>query len=144
MGANLRELRTRALDEVLDGTLAEIFVGQQVLKATRPLDEPLFFWVSESSTANSEVDFLVTQDGAPVPVEVKAGASGALKSMHQFLSRASLDLGVRFHSGQAAIEELEVGLPDTSTLNYRLLSLPLYLAELLPDALLSFEANLQT
>ena len=63
MGANLRELRTRTLDEILDGTLAEIFVGQQILQAMRPLDESLFFWVSESSSANSEVDFLVTKGG---------------------------------------------------------------------------------
>lgn len=135
MGAKFRELRTRTLDEILDGVLAEMFVGQQILKASRPLGEPLFFWVSESSTANSEVDYLVTEGGSPIPVEVKAGASGSLKSMHQFLSRASLDFAVRFHSGLPKLERLAVGLPDGSRLKYRLLSLPLYLAELLPEVL---------
>ena len=55
--------------------------------------------------------------------------------MHQFLSRASLELGVRFHSGLPSDEDLVVGLPDGSALTYRLLSLPLYLAEWLPEIL---------
>lgn len=134
MGTNVRQLRTRSLDKVLDGRLAEMFVGQQLL-AGNGQDEPVFFWVSESASGNAEVDFLATSTGIPTPVEVKSGASGSLKSMHQFLSRAARDLGVRFHSGLPADEALEVGLPEGNLLRYRLLSLPLYLAELLPEVL---------
>jgi len=66
------------------------FVGQQLLPAIRRWgrsSEPLFL-VSESAHANAETDYLLPGPGFPVPVEVKSGASGSLKSLHQFLWRA--------------------------------------------------------
>jgi uncharacterized protein len=69
-----------------------------------------------------------------VPVEVKSGASGALKSLHQFLWRARRDLGIRLHAGPFADERHEVRMP-AGPFRYRLLSLPLYLAGEVPPLL---------
>lgn len=73
-------------------------------------------------------DYLLPGHGFPLPVEVKAGASGTLKSLHLFLKRAGLAFVVRLHAGPLADERHQVKVEDGS-LNYRLLSLPLYLAE---------------
>lgn len=51
-----------------------------------------------------------------------------MRSLHQFLWRSGHRLGVRFHAGLAADERLGVQMPD-GRLDYRLLSVPLYLAE---------------
>jgi uncharacterized protein len=134
MGTGFQALATEPLERLLDGRFAEIFVGQQLLTDPAAMTEPLFFWVSESANANAETDFLLPGPGYPVPVEVKSGASGSLKSLHQFLARARRGLGVRLHAGTFADERLEVRMPE-GPLKYRLLSLPLYLAEEVPSML---------
>lgn len=134
LGTGYQALATEPLERLLGGRLAEIFVGQQLLAGQMAAAEPLFFWVSESAHANAETDYLLPGPGFPVPVEVKSGASGALKSLHQFLARARRDLGIRLHAGPFADERHEVRTPS-GPLKYRLLSLPLYLAEEVPSLL---------
>ncbi len=131
LGGSFEPGRGLPLAQVLDGRLAEIFVGQQLLAAAPGFPGELYFWVSESSNSNAEVDYLVPIGGRPVPIEVKSGAAGALKSLHQFLWRAGLTTGIRLHTGLAADEQLEVRMPE-GEFKYRLLSLPVYLAEQLP------------
>ena len=76
-----------------------------------------------------EVDYLVPSAEGVLPVEVKAGAAGSLKSLHQFLVSAEGDLGIRLSSSTGGLEHLEAGLGDGRKLSYRLRSVPLYLAE---------------
>ncbi len=131
LGAGFETGRALTLPQVLDGRVAEIFAGQQLLAAAQGFPGDLYFWVSESATGNAEVDYLVPLGGRPVPVEVKSAAAGSLKSMHQFLARAGHSTGIRLHTGLPADERLKVRMPE-GTLQYRLLSLPIYLAEQLP------------
>jgi len=131
MGSGFETTHGLPLGQVLDGRIAEIFAGQQLLAAAPGFPGELFFWVSESSNSNAEVDYLVPISGQPVPVEVKSAAAGSLKSLHQFLWRAGLSTGVRLSTGLTADEQLTVRMPD-GELTYRLLSLPIYLAEKLP------------
>ena len=132
MGFDSEELRRRPVDKILGGRIAEMFVGQELVAGSGPSQKELYFWVSESSRSNAEVDFLLSAPGKLVPVEAKSAASGSLKSLHQFLWRAGLDEAVRLHSGPIADERHEVKMPG-GVLRYRLLSLPLYLASLVPD-----------
>jgi hypothetical protein len=131
LGTPFEELRRQDLDRLLDGRVAEIFVGQQLLATRTTYPGELHFWVSESARANAEIDYLLAGPGEPVPVEVKAGASGTLKSLHQFLWRASLERGVRLYAGSYADERHRVKMSD-GELEFRLVSVPLYLAEHLP------------
>jgi predicted AAA+ superfamily ATPase len=131
MGSGFETMRGLPLGQVLDGRIAEIFAGQQLLAAAPGFPGELFFWVSESSHSNAEVDYLVPIGGQPLPVEVKSAAAGSLKSLHQFLWRAGLSTGIRLDAGLMADERLTVRMPE-GELSYRLLSLPLYLAEKLP------------
>ncbi len=80
------------------------------------------------------MDLLLTVRKDPVPVEIKAGVSGSLRSLHQFLWRAGTDLGVRLHSGNYADETHRVRMAD-GELTYRLLNIPLYAAETVPELL---------
>ncbi len=132
MGFDSEELRRWPVDKILGGRIAEMFVGQELLAGRGPSHEELYFWVSESSRSNAEIDFLLSAPGKLVPVEAKSSASGSLKSLHQFLWRSGLDEAVRLHSGPVADERHEVKMPG-GVLHYRLLSLPLYLASLIPD-----------
>ncbi len=132
MGASHRDLRGLPLDRVLDGRVAEAFVGQQLVSTNITTRDDLHFWVTESARANAEVDYLWPGPGGVLPIEVKPGATGRLRSLHQFLARAPVDCGVRLHDGPLSDERHSVRLP-AGPLDYRLVSLPLYLAETIPN-----------
>lgn len=64
------------------GSLAEQFVGQELLSA----GQELYYWSREAKSSMAEVDYLIDRNGAIFPLEIKGGASGKLRSMHLFLS----------------------------------------------------------
>ncbi len=69
------------------GAMAESFVGQEIMaySSSRKRAE-LFYWAREKKGSQAEVDYVFAQGGEVVPVEVKAGKSGTLKSLKYFLS----------------------------------------------------------
>lgn len=139
MGFDVSELRRRPVDKILAGRVGEMFVGQELIAALGPHDGELYFWVNESSRSNAEVDFLLAVSGRVLPLEVKAAASGSLKSLHQFLWRAGLDEAVRLQSNRGADERHQVKMPG-GALDYRLISLPLYMASHVPTSFSNLDA----
>ena len=131
-GIPVKALQSSSIDGLLDGRVAEYAAGQLLVSAQRRTNDVLHFWVRDSSRANAEIDYLVNTPGALVPVEVKAGPAGKLKSMHQYLWRSGTALGLRLHGGPLADEQHQISMPD-GTLRFRLLSLPLFMAEYVPQ-----------
>jgi len=64
----------------------------------------------------------------PVPVEVKAGKSGTLKSLHLFLKEKPSDVSIRLNTDLPSLMKGEHILADGRKKTYQLLSLPLYMA----------------
>ncbi len=121
---------------VNEGAMAEQFIGQhlQALLADSANRE-LCYWLREGRSSNAEVDYVAAFDGRIIPIEVKAGASGSLKSLHQFVSEKSVPLAVRFDAAPPSSQMVRTRVQRNGTqtdLAYRLLSLPLYLVERLP------------
>lgn len=112
------------IDSVYQGKIAEHIVGQELLAAeTSPLSK-LLFWNREKKQSNAEVDFLIQYENLLIPIEVKSGATGRLRSLHQFIDRAPHEYAVRIYSGKLEINRI-------STLNGNectLLNIPFYLA----------------
>ncbi len=83
------------------GALVESFVGQELL-AYFPayLSARLHYWHRESRGSNAEVDYVIPAGDMVLPLEVKSGATGHLKSMRIFLeSRKEISsYGIRFSS----------------------------------------------
>jgi uncharacterized protein len=111
------------------GQLAEQLVGQALLLAGDPTgDGPrLFYWQREGGRPG-EIDFLIQAGGRIVPVELKAGVSGAMKSLHQFMFDKKLDFVVRIDENPPSLAAIEVTTTQGDPARYRLLSLPIYLA----------------
>ena len=123
------------------GAMAQQFIGQhlQDLLSDSPNRE-LTYWLREGRATNAEVDYVAAFDGRIVPIEVKAGASGSLKSLHQFVAEKGVPVAVRFHAGPPSIRTVHTLVPRAGTqseVTYRLVSLPLYLVERLPHLLAS-------
>ncbi|OGT21244.1 MAG: hypothetical protein A3C55_04350 [Gammaproteobacteria bacterium RIFCSPHIGHO2_02_FULL_42_13] len=78
------------------GAVAEQFVGQELLAYQNPYDEPrLYYWSREEKSSVAEVDYLINVGSTIVPIEVKAGKTGTLKSLHILMKEKQLPLGVR-------------------------------------------------
>ena len=108
-----------------EGALAEQFVGQQLLCAAPAFEDPqLFYWMREARNANAEVDFVLSRRQDVLPVEVKAGKTGTLRSVFQFLQEKGRLRAVRFYTGPPALEQVK--LPGKEGTPAQLLSLPLY------------------
>lgn len=78
------------------GELVEAFVGQELLAYADPISrDQLFYWRTTASDA--EVDYLIQQQEIVVPIEVKAGKSVRIISMHRFFeSHPRSTHGIRF------------------------------------------------
>ncbi len=117
---------------VQEGGLAEQFVGQELCAAAPSFQEhPLFYWHREQKNANAEVDYLRAYEDQIVPVEVRAGSSGSLKSLQVFLAEKKRGFAARLNMDKPAIGTFTTsigGKHGSLDLTYTLLSLPLYLA----------------
>lgn len=116
-----------------EGILAEQFVAQHLLRIQHPAQKPkLHYWQRGGASRNAEVDFLV-QSGAEVrPVEVKSGASGSLRSLHQFMLKHSGGTALRFDVNPPSTQDVQIDVmarAGTVRASYRLVNLPLYLVE---------------
>lgn len=63
-----------------------------------------------------------------IPIEVKSGTTGTLKSLNVFLNEKKLGFGVRFNAGLPSLHPANFSLPGIKG-TFQLLSLPLYLVE---------------
>jgi len=112
---------------VNEGSLAEQFVGQELRSSGLPFEDTrLFYWHREAPHANAEVDYVISAGAEALPVEVKSGAGGTLRSVFQFLHEKRREKAIRLYLGQAGVETLRV--PGDASSTVRVLSLPLYLA----------------
>ncbi len=110
------------------GAVAEQFVGQHLLYPEAPYLTPaLHYWARETRNAAAEIDYVVAVGSRVVPVEVKAGATGSLRSLQQFVREKSARLALRLNGDPPSLLRESRKLPDGTTVRYDLLSLPLYL-----------------
>ena len=110
------------------GAVAEQFVGQHLLHDEVPYVTPaLHYWAREASNAAAEIDYVIAVGSRVVPVEVKAGATGSLRSLQQFVREKSCDLALRLNADPPSLLRESRKLPDGTTVRYDLLSLPFYL-----------------
>lgn len=122
----------RELITIREGALAEQFAAQELAAASKLFeDRELYYWIRQRKNSNSEVDFLTTINNKIVPIEIKAGTTGSLKSLHIFMaSKSNSDLAVRLSLLPPSFEEvshiIRIG-NDSVRARYKLLNLPLYM-----------------
>lgn len=94
------ELREEDLLAMYRGKLAEQFVAQELIAHHT---SELFYWAREARSSSAEVDYLAVRGGKIVPVEVKSGAGGSLRSLHLMLDTyPNCPEGVVLYSGTYA------------------------------------------
>jgi uncharacterized protein len=109
------EYTTPDLLSIYRGAVAEQFVGQELAVSQ---NGHLFYWARYAKSSSAEVDFCIVVDGKIIPVEVKSGPSGKLKSMHLFLKTYP-------NSAQGFVFPMQ---PYTELPDKKITFLPLYFA----------------
>jgi len=150
----LGEGETSASSHSNEGAVSEQLVAQ-LLRCTFPkyIDPQLFYWVRERRGSEAEVDFVIAIDGQIIPIEVKSGKTGRLRSLHSFVSTKRIqDSGEHSRAQHALSSKLAVrinadlpSLTDVPLIDmsdnkntkqtrsiFQLLSIPFYLVEQLP------------
>jgi predicted AAA+ superfamily ATPase len=115
---------TDDLHKVNRGLMIEHLTGQEILASQFQVLSNLHFWVREKSTSTAEVDFIYPYESMLVPIEVKSGKTGKLKSLHLFMDLAPHNIALRFYTNPIALTQVAT----VTGKNYTLLHLPYYLA----------------
>ena len=88
---------TGSAEEIINkGSVAEMAVGLELLKHSESRRRCfLYYWQNIASGTSSEVDYILGYQGSVLPVEVKAGTSGKMKSLRLFMQKKELSVGLR-------------------------------------------------
>ncbi len=109
--------------QIRAGSLAEQIVGQELMAYQDCYEIPhLYFWKREQKTSQAEVDYLFQIRDRSIPIEVKAGALGRLKSLQLFMEEKKSTIGIKISSAPLSLDG-------------KLLSVPLYLIGEIPRLL---------
>ncbi len=102
------------------GQVAEQYVGQE-LQAYHDKLQPanLYFWSREEKSSSAEVDYIINIGRSIIPIEVKSGSTGRLKSLKLFMNEKGSKLGSRISQEQLSYYD-------------NILSIPLYMIEQMP------------
>lgn len=121
-----------------EGRMAEQFVGQHLAAGDGSEPPGAWYWLRNARSGNAEVDYVVAEGDRIVPVEVKAGASGAMKSLRVFAAAKRPPLAVRFAMNRPSRETVRATARlggEPREVRFELLNLPLYAVESLPRIL---------
>lgn len=131
----LLNLRLDKIHQITDinfinsGGLSEQVVGQ-LLNSIEPfyVAPALYYWVREKKNANAEIDYLLQQGATILPIEVKSGSTGSLKSLHLFMELKKLSKALRINADVPS-QVLVQTKTHQEPIQYRLYSIPFYLTE---------------
>ncbi len=111
---------TEDLTQINAGMMAEQFVGQELIAYGEFYEQKeLFFWENEKRGSQAEVDYVITDGTQIIPIEVKAGKTGRLRSLKQFIKEKKSPFGIRICQSPLSYQD-------------QILNVPFYMIEQIP------------
>lgn len=78
------------------GPLAELIAGLEIQRYQTPnVRHPLYYWIRSAKNSEAEIDYVDSIGSTVLPIEVKAGMRGGMKSLWIFLREKKLEKAVR-------------------------------------------------
>ncbi len=113
-------LLNQDLMQINRGTLTEQFIGQHLITLQASNDRAtLYYWQRDARGSQAEVDYVIALGSQIIPMEIKAGKTGRLKSLHLFMESHKSQLGIKLSQESFNTRE-------------KIWVVPLYLIEELP------------
>jgi hypothetical protein len=119
------------------GSIIPHVIMQELISLNKINDNNPHFWVREKKQSSAEVDMVFTYHDKVIPVEIKSGKEGTLRSLHQFMELCDHPYAVRMYAGK-------FGIIKTKTVggkHFLLMNMPYYLGTMLPDYIAYFVEN---
>ncbi|GAA3624965.1 ATP-binding protein [Flavivirga jejuensis] len=112
-------------------------IAQEVISLNTITNTKPNFWIREKKQSSSEVDLVYHYGDKIIPIEIKSGATGTLKSLHQFMDRTDHAYAIRMYAGEFKVQNSTTidGTP------FLLMNLPYYLGTQLPRYIEYFVNN---
>lgn len=129
LGLSLHQLASVSEISVINnGAMAEQLVGQ-LLRTITPAYVPpsLYYWQRSKQGSEAEIDYIIQHENQIIPIEVKAGTTGTLKSLHHFMKEKKKTTAVRINSDLPRLGPIELKDSLGDSVQYTLLSIPFYL-----------------
>jgi predicted AAA+ superfamily ATPase len=98
---------TPDISTVFSGRIVEHVVGQELYATSSSPLHVLNFWTRDKNQSNAEVDFVLNINDKIIPIEVKSGSSGRLRSLHAFINASTQSTAVRIYGGKHSVEQLK-------------------------------------
>ena len=92
-----RQILTADSAELVNkGSMAELIAGLELIRYKTPnMKHELYYWTRQEKNSTAEVDYVVGESENVLPVEIKAGTKGGMKSLWMFMRAKKLHLAVR-------------------------------------------------
>ncbi len=126
------------LNNAYKGAIIPAYINQELLSLQTTSYQKPQFWTREKAQSSAEVDLVLSSHGKAIPVEIKSGKEGTLKSLHQFIDQADHPYAIRMYAGEFKVEEQ---LTSQLKKPYLLMNLPYYLGTKLPAYIEFFLEN---
>jgi len=122
------------MNDLHRGKIIQHLVSQEFISIHNDPGFKPHFWVREQKGSDAEVNLVIQHDRHIIPIEIKSGAKGTLRSLHQFINIAEHSFAVRLYAGVLKAEDslTPAGKP------YELFNLPYYLGAKIPEYLQHF------
>lgn len=89
-------IKEKDLNAIFKGAVAEQFVGQEIIALKNNYIKPaLYYWAREAKNSSAEIDYLIEMENHILPIEIKSGTIGRMKSMKLFLETYKYDKGIK-------------------------------------------------
>lgn len=137
LGIQAQMLGVSDLSTSFKGAIIPHIITQEVLSLNTISSHKPHFWVREKTQSSAEVDLVVNYQGKVIPIEIKSGSTGSLKSLHQFIDMSPHPYAIRIYAGKFNIENhtTPTGKP------YLLMNLPYYLGTKITEYIEYFVKN---
>ena len=105
-------IREKNLMVIYRGALMKQFAGQELIACQECCDRPaLYYWAREARNSSAEIDYVCQSGTGLVPIEVKAGKIGQLKSLYQYLREKRQGWGINLSSAPLQYQKPVLSIP---------------------------------
>ena len=97
---------------IFKGAVAEQFVGQEFITSQSPYTKAeIWYWGRKAKSSTAEIDYLIEKNGKIIPVEVKSGSTGRMKSLHLFMEQHHTKQALRISQAMFQLGNPVICLP---------------------------------
>ena len=125
------------LSDAYRGALVPHIITEELLSLNISKIEKPHFWVREKKQSSAEVDLVYYYNGKVIPIEIKSGKIGKLRSLLGFMDQCDHHYAIRIYAGKFEVQRIETSLSKP----FYLMNLPYFLGTKIPEYIKWFTEN---